>query len=215
MRFETFIELLPHIKRTPLLALEAHLKMAPIERIKYMKDFDVDSQKPKESAVLALFYSRKGETYLLLIVRASYPGIHSSQIAFPGGKKEYDDTSLLETALRETNEEVGIDTQQIKIVKQFSELYIPPSNFLVTPFMGISEQEINITMDPHEVADYIELPLRDLLSNRIIDQVVMSTSYGNDIRVPAYKIDDHIVWGATAMIMSELYETIKIAQQML
>lgn len=211
MRFHTFKSLLPKIKEAPLLASEAHLKMAPIERIRYLHDFDYSLHNPRQSAVLSLFYPKNKETYLLLIVRAAYPGIHSSQIAFPGGKREEEDTDLMATALRETNEEVGVLPERIRIVKKFSELYIPPSNFLVTPFMGIQEEELQVVLDPHEVADYIELPLASLLDESIIQEVKMTTSYAVNINVPAYLINGHIVWGATAMIMSEIKETINNA----
>ena len=84
---------------------------------------------------------------MALIVRNSYPGVHSSQIGFPGGKVEEFDADLEETALRETHEEVGIHPEKIQIIKPFSEIYIPPSNFLVAPFMGISHEELTFIPD--------------------------------------------------------------------
>ena len=208
MQFHTFTNLIPEIKAVPLLASEAHLKMAPLERINYYKNYDYSLHNPRESAVLSLFYPKNKETYLLLIVRAAYPGIHSSQIAFPGGKREKEDHDLVQTALRETYEEVGIQSQGIDVIKQFSELYIPPSNFLVTPYMGIHEAELEVVLDPREVANYIEFPLSELLDESNIQEVQMTTSYAKNIQVPAFLIDNYIVWGATAMILSEIKETI-------
>lgn len=208
MQFHTFTNLIPEIKAVPLLASEAHLKMAPLERINYYKNYDYSLHNPRESAVLSLFYPKNKETYLLLIVRAAYPGIHSSQIAFPGGKREKEDHDLVQTALRETYEEVGIQSQGIDVIKQFSELYIPPSNFLVTPYMGIHEAELQVVLDPREVANYIEFPLSELLDESNIQEVQMTTSYAKNIQVPAFLIDNYIVWGATAMILSEIKETI-------
>ncbi|MDN3707565.1 CoA pyrophosphatase [Myroides ceti] len=209
MQFNTFLNLIPKIKQIPLMASEAHLKMAPLERIKYYdKDYDFSVHNPRESAVLSLFYPKQDETHLLLIVRATYPGIHSSQIAFPGGKREVEDFDLMATALRETNEEVGIQPNEIEVVRKFSDLYIPPSNFLVSPYMGVHHQEIEIHIDPREVASYIEVPLKELLNDALISDIKMSTSYANEIMVPAFVIEDHVVWGATAMILSEIKDTI-------
>src|SRR5690606_5109410 len=139
MLFAEFLDLLPKIEKEPLLSSKAHIKMAPLERIKYYENYDYSIHNPRKSAVLSLFYPKDKQTYLLLIVRSEYVGIHSAQISFPGGKMEAFDMSLEDTALRETEEEVGITKDKIKIIKPFSELYIPPSNFLVSPFMGISK----------------------------------------------------------------------------
>lgn len=208
MIFDKFLELIPKIENEPLLSSEAHLKMAPLERLKYYENYDYSIHNPRKSAVLSLFYPKDTQTYLLLIVRSEYPGIHSAQISFPGGKMENYDASLQETALRETEEEVGISKNQIEIIKPFSELYIPPSNFLVSPFLGISKTEITPKIDTREVSYILELPLNDLLDNRLISNVKLSTSYANEIDVPAFIISNHIVWGATAMILSEIKQVI-------
>lgn len=208
MLFKDFLQLIPHIEKAPLLANEAHLKMAPLERVKFYDNYDYSIHNPRKSAVLSLFYPKDNQTYLLLIVRSEYPGIHSSQISFPGGKKELEDVDLKETALRETFEEVGISKDKIEIVKQWSELYIPPSNFVVSPFMGIAKENIHPEIDPREVSGVLELALADLLSDRLISDVEMSTSYAKNIMVPAFLVSDHVVWGATAMILSEIKETI-------
>ena len=156
-----------------------------------------------------LFYPKNQQTHLALIVRNTYPGVHSSQIGFPGGKVEESDLNLEETALRETHEEVGIHPEKVEIIKSFSQIYIPPSNFLVAPFMGISQQELTFVPDLHEVKRVLEFSVEDFLSDKSITKVKMSTSYATDIEVPAFMVDKYVVWGATAMMMSELKETIK------
>ena len=209
MRFEQLLNRKELIVKQPLFALDAHLKMAPLERVQYLQNYDYSSKNPKASAVLSLFYPKNGLTHLLLIVRSSYPGVHSSQIAFPGGKKELTDTTLKDTALRETNEEVGINVNEVEIIKQWSDLYIPPSNFMVSAFMGISLETQNFVLQPDEVSGIIELPVTDLLNDALVQNVRMTTSYATNIDVPAFVINDHIVWGATAMILSEIKETLK------
>lgn len=211
MQFEKFLELLPDIKKVPLLSAEAHVKMAPLERLKYYNNYDYSIHNPRKSAVLSLFYPKDTQTYLLLIVRSKYPGIHSSQISFPGGKMELDDATLEETALRETFEEVGVSKSNIEVVKKWSDIYIPPSNFIVSPYMGISTQSIQPKIDSREVAQVLELSIQDLLDDRIITKVNMSTSYAQNIEVPAFNVSEFIVWGATAMILNEIKETIQEA----
>lgn len=209
MLFNDFIKHLPKIEKETLLSTDAHAKMAPLERISYLKEENYRDKNPRKAAVLMLFYPKNEVTHLALIVRNSYPGVHSSQIGFPGGKVEEYDADLEETALRETHEEVGIEPQKIKIIKPFSEIYIPPSNFLVAPFMGVSHEELTFVPDLDEVKRVLEFSIVDFLDDNTITNVKMSTSYATDIEVPAFIVDKYVVWGATAMMMSELKETIK------
>ena len=211
MFFTDFVKHLPKIEKESLLSRDAHIKMAPLERISYSDETQYLDKNPKKAAVLMLFYPKNERTHLALIVRNSYPGVHSSQIGFPGGKVELSDANLTETALRETHEEVGIAPHQIQVVKTFSEIYIPPSNYLVAPFMGIAYEELTFIPDPNEVKKVLELSIADFLDEQILTKVTMSTSYATDIEVPAFQVDKYIVWGATAMMMSELKEVIKKA----
>jgi len=208
MLFNNFLELLSDIEKMPLPAQDAHIKMAPAERVKFYKNYDYSIHKPRKSAVLSLFYPKDTQTYLLLIVRSEYPGVHSAQISFPGGKMEPFDQSLQQTALRETEEEVGIPFDKVSVIKQLSEIYIPPSNFIVYPFMGISHENIQPNLNEREVSKIIELPLHDLLDDRLIIHTKLTTSYGQYMEVPAFDVDNHIVWGATAMILNEIKESI-------
>lgn len=210
MDFQDFLQHVPNLIPVELPAEKAHVKMAPLERITLMKNLDLSEKKPRIAAVMMLFYPKNGKTHLVLIVRNAYDGVHSSQIAFPGGKYEISDADFQETALRETHEEVGISSEKIEIIKQFTPMYIPPSNFLVHPFLGISSQELSFYPDIREVADIIELPLSVFLNDEIIIEATLSTSYAANILVPAFNIQNHVVWGATAMILSELRDVLKI-----
>ena len=209
MDFQEFLEYVPKLMTAELPAEVSHIKMAPLERIESLKNFDIGEKKPKIAAVMMLFYPKNGITHLVLIVRNSYKGVHSAQIAFPGGKYEPQDEIFENTALRETHEEVGIHPNSMEIIKTFTPMYIPPSDFMVHPFLGISKEEIVFIPDPKEVANIIELPLTVFLSDTIITDTKLSTSYANDITVPAFKIEEHIVWGATAMMLSELKDVLK------
>lgn len=209
MDFLEFLKYIPKIEKEKLLSVEAHMKMAPLERVSSLSTKDYLDKDPRKAAVMMLLYPKNNETHLALIVRNSYPGIHASQIAFPGGKVEPTDIDLQFTALRETHEEIGVAPEAVQIIKPFSELYIPPSNFLVSPFLGIVQEEVTFIPSPYEVKRVLELPLRELLDDRIITKVMMSTSYADNISVPVFNVDKYVVWGATAMMMSELKETIR------
>ena len=209
MLFTDFVKYIPKIEKETLLSSDAHAKMAPLERISELKKENYLDKNPRKAAVLMLFYPKNEITHLALIVRNTYPGVHSSQIGFPGGKVEEYDANLAETALRETHEEVGVHPEKVQIIKPFSEIYIPPSNFLVAPFMGISSEELTFIPDLDEVKRVLEFSIVDFLDEKSITKVKMSTSYATDIEVPAFMVDKYVVWGATAMMMSELKEAIK------
>ena len=209
MDFQDFLAHVPKLMEVGLPASEAHFKMAPLERIESMKNLKIETKNPKTAAVMMLFYPKNGETHLVLIVRNSYQGVHSAQIAFPGGKYEPRDQIFENTALRETHEEIGIPPDSIEILKAFTRLYIPPSNFMVYPFFGICRDEIVFVPDTSEVADISELPLSVFMGDDILVSVNLTTSYAENIMVPAFKIEEHIVWGATAMMLSELKEVLK------
>ncbi|WJS92724.1 CoA pyrophosphatase [Flavobacterium johnsoniae] len=209
MNFQDFLKYVPNIIPIELPAVESHLKMAPKERIEGLKNLDLEALNARMAGVMMLFYPKQEKTHLVLIVRNTYEGVHSAQIAFPGGKFEKSDFNFENTALRETHEEIGIESEKIEIIKKFSPMYIPPSNFLVHPFLGIAKEELSFYPDIREVAGIIELPLSVFLNDEIIIEARLSTSYGANILVPAFNIQNHVVWGATAMILSELRDVLR------
>jgi 8-oxo-dGTP pyrophosphatase MutT (NUDIX family) len=209
MIFDEFLKYTPKIAKELTSASIAHAKMAPSNRLELLKSLNLNVVNPKKAAVLMLFYPKNGVTHLVLIHRTSYYGVHSSQIAFPGGKPEKEDKNLEATALRETHEEIGIHPEKIEIIRSFTEVYIPPSNFMVYPYMGISRHELKFKRQEEEVAGIIELSLSDFLNEQIIVNKEMKTSYAGSIEVPGFMVDNHFVWGATAMMLSELKETLK------
>ncbi len=163
------------------------------------------ARRGREAAVMALFYPDPGgEVRLLLIKRPSYPGVHSDQVAFPGGKRETGDSDLLATALRETREEVGVAPETISYLRPLSPLYIPPSNFTMSPFVGMAHEPPVFRLQPSEVAALIEVPLAEVLDEASLSSRQLSTSYARQIEVPVFLLDGQVVWGATAMVLNEL-----------
>tara|TARA_R110002072_G_scaffold23949_2_gene82015 strand:- start:132040 stop:132636 length:597 start_codon:yes stop_codon:yes gene_type:complete len=185
-------------------------KMAPIERLSELKKNAIQKQTARKAGVMALFYpSQSLDTHLILILRKTYKGVHSAQVGFPGGKIEPEDQSLLETALRETEEEVGVNAKSISVLKQLTEIYIPPSDFFVQPFLGVTYQTPIFIPQEEEVEALIEVPLTHFMDDKILTTSTLSTSYATNIQVPAFMLNDHVVWGATAMMLSEVRELLK------
>jgi len=209
MNFDTFLKYIPQILDEKLPGEEAHMEMMPLERIAIFKDLDLEKINPREASVMMLFYPKNDEPHLVMILRNSYKGVHSSQIGFPGGKVEKFDTSLDDTALRETFEEIGVDRELITIVRPFTALYIPPSNFKVYPFLGYATQELTFNPDDREVFGIIEMPLSTLMDDNTKVSKTLSTSYMEEVAVPAFKVEEYYIWGATSQMLNELKEVLK------
>ena len=193
MRFDAFIHQLEHLKSTQLGGLEAQFKLAPRLRLGYDAE-KIKARNPKKAAVLALFYPNKnGETTFLLTQRAQYKGTHSAQISFPGGKTEKQDKTLFQTALREAYEEVGVATKEIIKIREMTDVYIPPSNFLATPFIAYTQSRPQFKTN-EEVDELIEVTVSDLLDDSNVDTVIMNTSYMEHVEVPCFRLNQYIVW---------------------
>ena len=178
--------------------------MAPPNRITDLKKMNYNIVNFKIAAVLILFFpSQNGQLNLVLIERSKYPGIHSGQISFPGGKYEDQDNELWETALREANEEIGIQKSDIKYVMSLSNIFIPPSNFLVTPFLSYTISNPAFIPYKSEVSKIIELPVNDLLKMKV-SQKKIKTVFKESVEVPCFNYNQNIIWGATSMVLSEL-----------
>jgi len=210
VHFDDFSNRISKIENLELPGSASHYKMAPMFRVKELESGKIIKQNPRQAAVMALFYPNMDfQTHLLLILRNTYKGIHSNQIALPGGKAEKSDPNLLETALRETQEEVGALRDRITVIRSMSEVYIPPSNFEVTPYLGLYRKEEPFLRQADEVAAIVEVPLHDFMDDGKIFHQILNTSYAQNVEVPAFKLNGYTVWGATAMILSEIKELLK------
>lgn len=165
---------------------------------------------PREGAVLLLLYPRERRLFLLLTRRSTYVFHHKGQISLPGGAREPGDTSLWQTALREAAEEVAVAPEEVRYVGILSPLFIAASRFEVHPFIGYVPVRPDFAPNDYEVAALIEMPLCRLLAEDAKDEDVW-VRQGIERRVPLYLYGEHIIWGATAMILCEL-ETVLRAE---
>ncbi|MGB3776247.1 MAG: CoA pyrophosphatase [Leeuwenhoekiella sp.] len=189
----------------PLPGEVAQFEMAPVDRVKNLDKAEIEAKSPREAGVVGLFYpSLEQEAMLVLILRKTYKGVHSNQVGFPGGKSETFDKDIEATAMRETEEEVGVPRDTITLVKKMTQVYIPPSNFWVQPFMGYTDVTPKFIPEEAEVAAILEVKVSDFLSDNSVIVQKITTSYADDIEVPALLLNDNIVWGATAMMLSEM-----------
>jgi 8-oxo-dGTP pyrophosphatase MutT (NUDIX family) len=202
-----FSERLKQALQQPLPGIRAHERMMSYKRPSASDAVKIDPEHRKGS-VLVHFYPNDHEIFVSLMLRNTYNGTHSGQVSFPGGKNELNETPA-EAALREANEELGIEPSTIEILGQLSPVYIPPSRFLVTPVVGINLLRPDFKPDPYEVAQLIEAPLSLLMDDAIeSEEDIHLQQYGITIKAPCYRINGHTIWGATAMMICELKEVL-------
>jgi len=208
MDFSEFVNILPKVKTLELPGKIAHNKVMQLSVRKNIFKNVKHSGPVKQAAVLALLYpDNQNNTKIVLILRKTYNGHHSGQIAFPGGKQEPDDKDLWHTALRETQEEIGIPAKKIHLQKQLSPVFIPVSHFKVQPFLAISNETLIFKKDPVEVEEILELPFSCFINNPMID--INHTYFGKEYPLKAFDIKGLKIWGATAMMLSEIVSLIK------
>ncbi|GAB7086016.1 CoA pyrophosphatase [Marinifilum fragile] len=200
---EQFTQQLNNELNNSLPGFDAQKIMSPSIREHALKKSDPSIA--RDSSVLLLFYPKDGQLYLPFIKRTSGNTSHSGQISLPGGKYEESDSNRTVTAIRETNEELGVECKKIKILGFLTELYIPVSNFMVLPVLGYCKERPDFKLNTFEVEEVIEMPVQELLSKENISKFSF-TKNELTIHAPYFDAKGHKVWGATAMILSELRE---------
>jgi 8-oxo-dGTP pyrophosphatase MutT (NUDIX family) len=212
MQFSYFNQFLPKIKKIDLPGLDAQLLLAPDFRKESLKT-SYNTSHAKKAGVMILFYpDQNDQTHVVLILRKSYKGVHSNQVALPGGKVEKEDADLVETALRETEEEIGVKASTIEVIRPMTELYIPPSNYIVQPTLGKVDYLPDFKPQITEVEKIIPVKLEDLLLTSNIKPGLIKTTYAGQKKVMSYQVNGYTIWGATAMMLSELQVLLKNAE---
>ena len=156
---------------------------------------------------MLLFPGDHNELRTVLIERPTNNSIHSGQIAFPGGSVDPGDANEISTALRETEEEIGIQATSVEVIGPLSKLFIPASKFLVYPFVGSLDSKPQFRPNPAEVNSVITVSIDELLNLTPVTKA-FQTSYGL-LQAPCFQLGEHAVWGATAMMLSEFREVLK------
>lgn len=198
--FPNLIRKLERTLKQPLPGEAAQMKMSPSVRgLSNIKPL----APPRKGGVLILLYPHKDKIYIPLMQRPDYEGTHSGQISFPGGKFEEDDETLIHTAVREAYEEVGIQPSRLKILGTLSELYIMASNFNVLPVVAYTEERPEFIPNTYEVQKIIEADLSELMDDANVKRTFIKVKNNIQIDSPYYDVQDHVVWGATAMMLSE------------
>ncbi len=207
MNFKINITLIEKLKEAPLPGEVAQYKLAPDTRMT-KAEYLLENPSHRHSSILILLYpDKKGVISTVLIQRQHSKNAHGGQIAFPGGKNEPSDTSNWHTAIREADEEIGVDSGQIEFVKELTSLFIPVSKFMVYPFIGITETTPQFIRNEAEVRQLIPTPLTHVIEMPVARKQI-HTSYGS-LEAPYYTLGEHQIWGATAMIISEMNDLIK------
>jgi len=166
---------------------------------------------PRESAVVIALHPFGNDAGLTLIQRPVYNGVHSGQMAFPGGKKDESDESLLHTALRELQEEVGLQLPTEKKYYLLNEIFIPPSRMLVQPFATVLEEEPIFIPKEDEVAALVPIPLSHFGADMKTEKMEIFMPHIQETKsVPAIRYEDYLIWGATAMMLFELRDRLDL-----
>ncbi len=208
MDFEQAIIFLKSGLKKPLPGQLAQKTMSPqpIDPRRFNFNF---TENPRRGAVLILIYPDTDQAFFPLIKRPIYSGVHSGQIAFPGGKVELEDKDISHTAVREAWEEVGILPEDVEVLGQISDLFVPASNFLVSPIIGYSERKPEFIPEIKEVDRIIETPLKQLLDLDTRKQKILEIGGLFKLDTPYFDISNEVVWGATAMILEEFIQVLK------
>ena len=183
----------------------SQLKMVPEHR-RGDKTYQEAGDTCLHAGVLVLIYPREGGLHLVLTRRTTQMVHHQAQISFPGGQMDKGE-SAIETALREAEEELNVRPTEVRVLGELTPLYIPPSNYCIYPVVAAAEKKPDFRPSPQEVAELIEVPLGHLLDARNIKKETWPLR-GLNVVVPFYSFQEHKIWGATAMVLSELLDLI-------
>ncbi|MBL7839950.1 MAG: CoA pyrophosphatase [Cyclobacteriaceae bacterium] len=207
MTFDRIIQELDKRLKDPLPAGRAHelLRARPVSG--QFPDFG-HKLPPKPGSVLILLFEEDGVIKLPLTKRATYKGAHSAQISFPGGKAEAGET-VIEVALREAEEEIGVHRDDVHVIGTLSEFFVVPSNFMVTPVVGTLNYVPVFKPDPREVEKIIYADLNDIIRDDAVYEEEILAAGLYPMIAPHFLIENEIVWGATAMMLNEFREVLR------
>jgi 8-oxo-dGTP pyrophosphatase MutT (NUDIX family) len=172
--------------------------------------FKMEYEKPpRKGAVMIVLYPDAGKIYFPLMQRPPYQGIHGGQVSLPGGKMEDSDDSLVETAIRETFEEIGVKISDNNVIGSLSDLNVTASNFIVKPVISVLDKKPDFVKDPREVEAIFKAEVQHLIHPQTLQEKELTVAQTVRLKAPFFDIEERVVWGATAMILSEFVEILK------
>lgn len=205
MNFDELTRFLEKRVQQPMPGEAAHQRMKPKMadgsplRLKH-------STPPRKGGVLILLYEDEGGVRFPLIQRPSYEGIHSGQMALPGGRYENEDLDQFHTALRESQEEIGVEKDKVEIIGSLSEFFVAASNYMVLPVIGKIDHKPSFIPEPREVDDIVTPPVMHLIDPSRLKEKEMTVRNGFKMICPYFDLEGRTVWGATAMMLSEFVD---------
>ncbi len=203
INLESLLRSLPSLLKAEKPGLSAQLQLSPKPSTSTLTFQDVWPSCLK-AAVLLLLYLKHQEPYLVFIRRSSLGNHHQNQISFPGGQIN-EVESVEEAAIRETQEEIGLNVADIFVAGQLTPLYVQTSNYCIFPVVAIIREKPAFIPSSVEVAEVIEVPLAHLMEEQNLKKEFW-TLRGHQVLVPYYQYKEHKIWGATAMILAEFLE---------
>lgn len=200
--------LVQKIQNAPLYGENAHSVYSPPYRPIFSYE-EILAKNPRFAAVNIVLYLKNNQWFVPLILRSKNKNDkHSGQVSFPGGSKDKTDKDFSETAIRETSEEIGIEKHYLKIIKEMSPLYIPPSNFYVKPFISFTKKNPRFTLQETEAVELIEFPVEKILQlSQSPNKKILQSSRNTE--VPFIEFEGYHIWGATSMILFEFSQLLK------
>jgi len=205
MNFDELTSFLEKRLREPMPGGASHEKMKP----KLLNGAPFNPKHPvppRKGGVLILFYQEEGEIRFPLIQRPNYEGIHSGQMALPGGKYEEYDTNQIQTALRESQEEIGVDRSSVEIIGNLSEFFVSASNYMVLPVVGFTSDKPKFVPEPREVDEVVTPHIQQLIDPRTLKEKQMTIRNSIEMICPYFDLEGRTVWGATAMMLREFVD---------
>ena len=201
-------DLLDRIKKADLWGEDAHRVYSPPYRPIFTYE-QILSRNPRFAAVNILLYLKGHRWYFPLIVRSTNENDkHSGQISLPGGSRDAEDADFAATAIRETSEEMGIDRHYVRIIREMSPMYIPPSNFYVHPYISYTGKNPEFVLQESEAVELIEFPVESILElSTEPEMMILPSSRG--VEVPVINFNGYLIWGATSMMLSEFSHLMK------
>lgn len=161
----------------------------------------------RRAGVLLMFYPKRGAPHVLFTKRSKEVAEHKGEISFPGGAYDPEDETILQTALRESREELGLNVNELEILGELDDVYVPPTRFLITPFIAFAREPPKPRPSASEISEVIEIPVSELLDPSILREELRGAG-GMKRYLQFYNYEDHVIWGATARILKQFLDLV-------